>query len=176
MRTRYETTFPRAALALLVGAAVGTCLVLGGMLTIAIIGSISSHGSFAQLPAGLTIVLILTAVVAFGAFGLGLLVLGAPAWWLLHRFGFRGRGTAIALGAILTFAVIAAPGFNQEIWPKPQVQSGKGHPDNVINAEREESQRGWRGTFVFAAALSIAGGIVGYAVWRVAYRSGNPAR
>jgi hypothetical protein len=144
------------------------------MLTIAIFGSISWHGSFAGLPAGLMIVLIPMGIVAFGAFGLGLLVLGAPAWWLLHRFGFRGRGAAIALGAILTFAVTAAPGAYQEIWPKPQTQSEKSRPGNGINAEREGSQRGWHGTFVFAAALSIAGGIVGYAVWRVAYRTGHP--
>jgi len=37
----------------------------------------------------------------------GLIVFGAPAWWLLHRIRMRRWQVAAALGGVLTFLVYA---------------------------------------------------------------------
>jgi hypothetical protein len=158
---RYETSLGRVALALLAGAAAGasiiTALHLGLMVrpfrtltdTVQFVGFISS--------------------IYFVLFASGLLVLGAPAWWLLHRLGRRNRIHAMTLGATLTLVSYAAYSQFSRLFlhklfygPAP-IFWGLG--------------RGLRGWFPYWLTLiegavwySIAGGLVGLLIWRIAYR------
>lgn len=38
--------------------------------------------------------------ISFPVFFVGLIVIGIPTWWVLHRNGLKGRGTFIAIGAL----------------------------------------------------------------------------
>src|SRR5262249_45232351 len=77
----------------------------------------------------------------------GLILFASVPWWLLHKLGQRDWLTAVLLGIVLTVAVwfLVVPGIS--------FQAG------TIRAVAESALR-------FAAA----GAIVGFIVWRVAYR------
>jgi hypothetical protein len=160
---RYETTLGRAALALLAGAAAGaaitTVLHLGLILRPNRTWTDATERAAAM------------SLLYFILFTAGLLALAAPAWWLLHRLGRRGQVQALILGVTLTLVSYLA--YSQYTWhftrklfygPAPIFwASGLGR-----------GLRGWlpyRLTLLEGAVwYSIAGGLVGLLIWRIAYR------
>ena len=81
------------------------------------------------------------ATVASIAFGAGIVVLGSPVWWLLHRLGQTSAWTATLAGGVVTFC---GSGI--------LIACGMGSPD-----------LDW-------LALILDGAIVGWLIQRIAYR------
>lgn len=77
---------------------------------------------------------------------LGLTVVGYPVWWMLERQGVRGPIVAISSGMIAVYAV----GL---LWPPNSLEG-------LVEASR--------------VVMAISGGIVGFVIERVAYRTLTP--
>jgi hypothetical protein len=111
-------------------------------------------------------------VIALVVWGVGLIAVGAPLWWLLHKLGFRHWLVAAATGTLLTFLAgfaILTRGF--EMIPPPSgsalsAEDAGGPP--VIN--NRLTPHGWRRAAQSSLMLAVAGALVALAVWRVAYR------
>lgn len=139
---RLETTLGRAAWALCLGALAGAALVGLGWGALAGIQQIGSRQT-GGLPGGLIIVGLAFgfAVVTYAA---GLALAAAPLWALLHAIGVRSWWAAMLLGAFLNGGVILL------------VQGA--------------SIRRLPAIFVLDAAFALFGAIVGWVIWRAAYR------
>src|SRR5829696_3370084 len=88
-RTDYVTTFPRALLALVVGIVVGT---LAFLLELALLlairpSKLEEMAEYVGMANSDLILTIAIAVVIF--FAGGLVIVGTPIWWILHRLGRR---------------------------------------------------------------------------------------
>jgi len=81
-------------------------------------------------------------------FAIGLAILGAPSWHLLHRFGLRSWVYLTLLGATLTAITNAF---------------GSGPPMLANNAT-------WNGRIEWAMLMGVVGGITGLVMWLSAYR------
>lgn len=88
-RAEYETTLGRAALALIAGAGMGVAL-LTAIVIMFDDPNVNALVLFASQ----------TAPLVFGFLLTGLVIVGAPIWWCLHRLGLRGWG-AMVFGAAL---------------------------------------------------------------------------
>ncbi len=104
---------------------------------------------------------------AFLAWLAGLVLIGGPAWWLLHRHGFRGWRAAGLAGMAATFAA----GLILAI-PLPHTGGGYSEADRsgVLIENDQLTAYGWEKAAEGAFLLSFVGGAVALVVWRVAYR------
>ena len=122
-------------------------LTLGGFLIVAFVspgdGGVSSVIGFALI-LGLVPALYSFAI-SFAVFLVGLIVVGIPTWWLLHRTGPRGRASFIIVAAIES--VIAGAFFFRAFVPASEI---------------------------VAPLLAIPGGLAGWAIWRYGYSSLKP--
>jgi uncharacterized PurR-regulated membrane protein YhhQ (DUF165 family) len=163
--TAYETTVLRVGLALWVGAVVGTCFIVIAMVAPAVVYPTHSGAvdSFLRLVA-------LIALVSFMCFSVGLAFIGAPAWWLLHRFGRRSWLDALLLGFFLTFVCTVLLLAQDSLWPTPgsNFQASDSGGATVIN--NRLTAHGWANIIKMAALVAVAGGGAALAMWRVAYR------
>jgi hypothetical protein len=158
----FETSPPRVALALLAGAASGAALVTAQWLRAAFqvfgAGFVGSSG-----PHGILVVFI-GALIAWLA---GLVLIGGPAWWLLHRYGLRGWKAAILTGMALTFVaalVLAIPLPGKDGSYTAADRGGETVVNNALTAH------GWAEAAEGALLISFVGGAVAFVVWRTAYR------
>lgn len=134
--------------------ALGAGALLGAALVGLFFGVITLFASGLDLGAGLGM-LFMTGVVALFVYALGLGLLGAPIWAVLHAAGLRGRRTAMLLGAGLSLAVTVVPAA------VPAVQSG--------DLPRLSGA-------VFGGCVMAAGNaFVGFVIWKIAYRRRLPA-
>jgi hypothetical protein len=78
----------------------------------------------------------------------GILVVGGPVWWVLHRLGLRSRAVCSAAGATLVLLVVGG------------LLILSGAPPEV---------RAWPGFLVIIAPLGAIGAIVGWTMARSAY-------
>jgi hypothetical protein len=85
----------------------------------------------------------------------GLIAVGAPVWWLLHRLGLRHWLVAIATGVVLLALVGLA------------LQSGIEFEDNGSPGVTRLTDEGFY-------MLVVTGALVALVVWRVAYRRSKP--
>ena len=96
-------------------------------------------------------------VVSFTFWFVGLLFIGLPVWWLLHRYGYRSWAHAIAIGFVL-----------------PVIARWRGGDTlNYVLRIAHPHDHGWaiyRADLVFGAI----GIIVALAVWNWAYRMSKP--
>lgn len=83
----------------------------------------------------------------------GLIALGGPCWWILHRSGVRSPRTAALIGALLTLSV--ASGY--------------------IILSAVPADRGSIQAWAFVAGLTASGGAAGWVLAKVAYRRGERA-
>ena len=137
----YEITMKRAMLALVVGAAVGGFVML---LTVLFIGQpfMVAISSIWQDPFGWLLVGLTLAAM----WGLGIVVLGIPSWTLLHLNGWRKCWMSVLLGALLPSVIVAWLVFL-------------------------ESKSGVSMGFDFSMLIPAGiGMLVGWAIWRIAYR------
>jgi len=105
---------------------------------------------------------------AFAVWSLGLVTFGAPAWCALHRRGLRSRGAALILGAGLASAV----GFTINVVLGLMIGEGysSGDSGGDIWIGGHLTFYGWSQDVLGAVVLGLLGAMVGWVVWRVAYR------
>jgi hypothetical protein len=84
-------------------------------------------------------------------FAIGLCVFGAPGWYLLHRYNFRGWMSPTILGAALT----SVANFLLD------------SPPVIATAVDLHGRVAW------ALVMGIVGGLTGFVMWRIAYRSSH---
>jgi hypothetical protein len=102
----------------------------------------------------------------------GIVMIGGPAWWLLHRHGFRGWRTAVLAGMALTaiavlVLAIPLPGQSEGL---PSSTNADRPPVNGTIVRYQITQLGWEMIGLRAALTAFVGGAVGGLMWRVAYR------
>lgn len=152
--------------ALAVGAATGTGLVLGFFA----LQMVAAAFTDPMLIIGGFMFLMLAIPFALGIWGLGLLF-AIPGWLLLHRWGVRSRLVAAGYGALLTFVVVLAVltgGFDL-IPPAPGSSFSASVGDVPTVIENRLTAQGWINAAHDAAMVAIAGAMVGWVVARVAY-------
>lgn len=135
------TTPQRAARGLAAGAATGAGLVGAALLVM-------------SLPMGGGAVFIGLVGFLYGLiiWAAGLLVIGAPGWWVLHRLGARCQQAAMIFGGFATFAVVGVC-----LWG----------PVLFMGARLGDS--GWL-LAAYHAAISAIGVAVAWVIAQIAYR------
>ena len=146
--------------ALLAGACTGSLVLTGGILLVG-----AGYEPAVTLLFSLPYVLVAT----FIAFSAGILVLGLPGWWILHRLGYRSWRAAFALGMVLTFIGNAALAVDPLIWPTPNSTFSAGDSGGPTIIDNKMTTHFWIQLFMESFAFSLAGGIAGLVVWHVAY-------
>lgn len=170
-RADYVTTFPRALLALLGGAVTGALVFL---LEIAVLLAIrpSKLGEMADY-VGFTneSLILIIALFAFIFFAGGLLLAGAPVWFLLHRLGFRNWPYAVGVGGGLGAAgFIAMVMWNPE-WPALSLISFLTEEFGGLTAANGQLNReGWEALVRGTIGIAFAGALAGFVLWKIAYR------
>ncbi|HWT96291.1 MAG TPA: hypothetical protein VN229_01710 [Terriglobales bacterium] len=165
----YETTTARAALALAVGAVVGTAMTFAGMVLIAAIGEWFTQepipwGQFFNRFSLIVIILI------FGIYAIGLIAIAAPIWAFLHQRGRRQTRHALALGALAAFCVRFAMDAIPAVMFAPigGYSAADSGGDTIIDGAT--TLHGWIEIFQAAVFAAAIGAIVGLVIWCVAYR------
>ncbi|HWD68427.1 MAG TPA: hypothetical protein VG227_10745 [Caulobacteraceae bacterium] len=160
--SEYRLAPPRVGVAILAGALSGSIVVTLHWLTmvVRVLGVAYLTGGGAQ---GIVVVF----MGAFLAWLAGLILIGGPAWWLLHRHQFRGWRAAGLAGMAATFAA----GLILAI-PLPHKGGGYSEADRsgILIENDQLTAYGWEKAAEGALLLSFVGGAVALAVWRVAYR------
>ena len=159
----YTTSLPRAAMGLAAGIVTGAAFV-------ALWSLVGASDFDVVILRGALVVFVYAAVV----WAIGLVVVAAVPWAFLHHYGYRNWPVAIALGATLTFIVVSGfltNGFGAYV--------GSGNFSAADNGgatwvDGRLTAHGWREAFIFAAICSVAGAVVGFVVWRTAYRRAAP--
>jgi len=153
-----EFSLKRARVALLIGALVGPPLVI---VAETVLGGIPLiHGSTWSSVVG-SILIPSLAGFLFAIYGL--IFIAVPVWWLLHQVGMTTWVHAVILGVVLTFCYAIAISF---FLSDPRA-SDSGGP---LFADGLPTLHGWYSVIQVAVPAAIAGGLVGFIVWRIAYR------
>jgi hypothetical protein len=170
-RPDYVTTFPRALLALLGGAVVGalTFLVELALLLAIRPSKLGEINDYVGTTSSDLIYLLTLAVVIF--FTGGLLVAGAPAWWILHRLGQRKWFHAVAVGAVLCAAGFIFMCLWNPEWEALSLVSFMTEEFGGLTArDGQLTGQGWAALVKGAIGLALAGAVAGLALWKIAYR------
>jgi hypothetical protein len=174
-RADYVTTFPRALLALLVGALVGALaflLELGVLLALRP-SKLSEMTEYVGTTNSDLIMLIALAALVF--FAGGLLLIGAPVWWILHRLGHRQWFYAAGLGAVLGSAGFILMSLWNPEWPALSLVSFMTEEFGGLTARNGQlSGEGWSALFRGAIGIAVAGAAAGLGLWKIAYRRRQP--
>jgi hypothetical protein len=158
----YRLAPPRAVLALVAGAGTAAVLVtiqwlraVGQAFGLPFIESTGLHGALVIF------------VGAFVAWLAGLTLIGAPAWWLLHRHRLRGWRAAILVGMALTFIASMALAI-----PLPTRGTAYSSADRggLTVVDNRLTAHGWAEAARKSLLVAFVGGAVGWVVWRTAYR------
>ncbi|MGE3066051.1 MAG: hypothetical protein AB7K67_10720 [Hyphomicrobiaceae bacterium] len=154
----YGTTALRAVAALIAGTITGGVLVAGFAIAS---GTLRPESVIADF----TVIFIAAAVVWAGG-----LFLAAPLPWIvLHRLGWRRWPVAVALGAVLSFLAVLGlmtNAFGLIPWDGISVADN----DGPMWTDGRITAHGWADALDVAALCGAAGTVVGFVVWRVAYR------
>ena len=156
----YETSLPRVVAGILAGTITGAAIV-----TVAMLWPERDLQLLLALQGGATVFVFASIIWAAG-----LLLLATLPWALLHHYRRRGWGSAVALGIVLTFIVwfgVATYGFGLSI---PGDLRDAGSPGGPTVVDGRLTSQGWIEAFQKAWVFSVAGALVGFVVWRVAYR------
>jgi hypothetical protein len=170
-QTTYELTLWRASLGLFVGALVAAILVVG-ITVVPMSHYPAQEGGLIGAPwERIRGTVLLVFVFAFICFSVGLLLVGIPSWVALHRRGLRGWRIAGILGVATTFAVSVAFSVLPLVFhPSNSTYSASdGGVATVINYHL--TLFGWMEILSQSLQLAVIGGIVGWTIWRIAYRS-----
>jgi hypothetical protein len=177
MHTQFETTLGRAVLALVVGAFLGSVLTLVGTMGPMAVERPEFFGLDAARWEWIVSTIIIVSVGSFFLFSTGLLVVGAPAWWLIHRAGYRNWPHLLMLGVALSIAFSFALEALSSSLPTPDESYRLAQSEYLLTHGRasavvklQPEARVWSEMIVEAALTAIAGGLVALVVWRMAYR------
>src|SRR4051812_32030523 len=176
MERQYVTNFGRAFLALLGGALVGSLvflLELGILLAVRPnkMGEMTEYLGMDRV--GL-IQLVVIAVFIF--FTGGLVIVGTPFWFLLHRLGRRSWFYAVALGAVLGAAGFVVMVMWNPEWPALSLVSFMTEEFGGLTArDGQLTGEGWSALVRGALGIGFAGAMAGLVLWKIAYRRRRPA-
>jgi hypothetical protein len=167
----YVTTFRRAALALLVGAAAPA---VSSALVEAIAGLCGAYGtnfSFHE-PAQVLSFFGTRRSVWILLWIAGLSIFGVPAWLLLHWMNLRSWPNAVALGFGTCFLLVfgLSTGFGLLPYDPPGSASMASDSGGVTMVNGVLTQHGWFGASISSLGWGIVGAVVGLVIWRAAYR------
>jgi hypothetical protein len=170
-RAHYVTTFRRALLAVLGGAIVGAWVFF---LEIAVLFAIRPSKLTEMIDyvgmSGAQLMMLIMAF-AFIFFAGGLLIVGTPLWWILHKLGRRTWLDALALGAVLAAAGFVAMVMYNPEWPALSLISFLTEEFGGLTAANGRlSGQGWEALVRGAIGIALAGAFAGLAMWRIAYR------
>jgi hypothetical protein len=104
----------------------------------------------------------------------GLVVFGAPAWWLLHRIRMRRWRVAAALGGVLTFLVYAGLRIIN-VWIRPE-SLGPAYLTGDPKIDAILIEEDWWFEVLIPVSLPVIGVLVATVIWRIAYRGGGDRR
>jgi hypothetical protein len=104
----------------------------------------------------------------------GLVVFGAPAWWLLHRIRMRRWRVAAALGGVLTFLVYAGLRIIN-VWIRPE-SLGPAYLTGDPKIDAILIEEAWWFEVLVPVSLPVIGVLVATVIWRIAYRGGGDRR
>lgn len=159
MSTKYEATFPRVALGLLAG------VIVGPIFMAFTIAPFLGPGFF-LFPFGASDSFIKRLAGGYGAslFALpvGLVVIGAPLWGLLHALRWRSALAVATMGLVATFGGCFAFAFYLASY-----NNGLSRFHQSLLQEAIRSSE-------FAAVVAISGLATALMVWRIAYRRAAP--
>ncbi|MCZ0738226.1 hypothetical protein [Phreatobacter sp. AB_2022a] len=164
----YQATPSRAVLGIAGGAAVGAVAVVALLLGIPLYLEGESFADRVRFPT-----VAFAAAVAFAIWAVGLSIVAVPCWRILHRRGWRDWRAAIALGFALTFLANLALSTGFGFGFGSGYSAGDGGGMTVVNGRM--TIHGWSRALAGALFLSPLGMLVGWAVWRIAYRWCPPA-
>ena len=165
----YQTTLPRAAFALLIGVIVGPAITIAGNVIFTVIGLVLNHESvpWADFVAYPAVVIFVLGI--FSVYAAGLLFVGAPGWWLLHRLGHRGRLQAVGFGMLAAFFVrLTMDTIPTLCLLNSKNSAGDSGGDTMINGEL--TLHGWIELFSNATITSLVAAAVALIIWQLAYR------
>ncbi|HEY1415806.1 MAG TPA: hypothetical protein VGF42_07965 [Caulobacteraceae bacterium] len=158
----YRLAPARVGLAILAGSLTGAMIVTLHWLNmvVRVLGVAYLTGGGAQ---GIAVVFL----GAFLAWLAGLILIGGPAWWLLHRHQIRGLRAAGLAGMAATFVA----GLILAI-PLPHKDGGHSETDRrgILIENDQLTAYGWEKAAGGALLLSFVGGAVAVVLWKVAYR------
>jgi hypothetical protein len=163
VKVEFQTTGLRVIFGLVAGALAGAIVVVGGLL----IGEYLSRGVAYVAQYGPQIGAIIF-VVAFVVWLLGLVLLGSPCWWLLHRMKMRQWRSAVILGGSMTAVVFMALQIPHPLGSGSSYSASDGGGRTVI--DNALTAHGWFLAIMASLAWGCVGALIGLVVWRVAYR------
>ena len=141
--SRYEASLDRAGLALAAGGMVGG--VFAGVLVMVGTGL----APFAIL-VGFVVGMMITAMAA--------VAIGGPVWLVCHATGRRGPGMAVTVGALAGFALfLGGQTYGFGLFEMPVTDS-------------ETLLFRWISAVATSLVLALVAALVGWTMWRVAYR------
>ena len=144
----------RTAPAILVGATMGALSVAAWLVGPAMVSQ----------ERGAEFLLFATFVTAWVVWVVGLTLVGAPLWVVFERAGRRTPPYALGLGAAATFIASALLLLLMDMGGSSSLDGR----DVVINGRR--TAYGWSLLLSGAGLMALAGAMVGWTVWRIAYR------
>jgi hypothetical protein len=143
MRRGYDASIDRAGFALAAGAAVG------GLFAAILVSIGTGPQPFAML-VGFVVGMVITAMLA--------VAVGGPIWLVCHVFGRRGPGMAALVGAIAGFALFLG---------------GQTYGFGVFEMPVTDAQTllfRWLSAIATSLVLALVAALIGWTMWRVAYR------
>lgn len=161
-----ETSLLRAGLALAVGTMTGASLVT----LFAVLTDLEYFREYGHQTDAAALVFTYAAVI----WGAGLCLAAPVPWAILHHYKKRSWPIAVAFGTILTFVValgLITRGFSLFVVADGFSASDNGGPTWV---DGRITQHGWVEALKVALTCSVAGALVGFVVWRIAYRAPLP--
>jgi hypothetical protein len=165
------TTRLRAVLALLGGAVAGALVFFAEIAALLALQPAKLDQMSDYVGMSDTLLIAIIGVFGFVFFAGGLVVVGVPAWWVLHRLGRRDWYYAVCLGALLGcvgFVIVAM--WNPE-WPALNLISFLTEKFGGLTARAGQlTDEGWAALARGAGGVALAGGVAGLALWRIAYR------
>ena len=107
-----------------------------------------------------------TFVIALLVWALGLVVVGLPLWWIIHKNGLRRWWAATLCGAIAAFVA----GFALSLASTLPFGGSFGDSGGDTMIDGELTAYGWQSIVLGAAEIGVYGAIVAAVIWRIAYR------
>lgn len=140
----YETSLDRA------GFALGAGGLVGGAFAAALV-SIGSGLAPLELLVGFIVGVLITMMAA--------VAIGGPVWLLCHALGKRGPGMAVAVGSLAGFALFLGG-----------QTYGFGLFDVPVTEDPQTLLFRWMSALATSLILALVAGVIGWTMWRVAYR------
>lgn len=168
MAPRLATSRRLVVRAILAGAFAGGFIAAGEFLAAQLAIPADAISATATGPAATatgTVYVLLSAMVVWG---ICIVLVGGPLWWVVHRIGLRGWLAASVLGFALPFLItMAVAGLHN----RPQSESPRvSDSGGTMSANGVLTSHGWEVQMRSSALLGLSGLLVALTIQRLAYR------